>query len=444
MVLVTNGRLITRDSEGKGYYEHGAVAYEGAKIVEVGEEAALRAKYADAEIVDAKGGVIMPAFINAHTHIYSALARGLSIVGNNPTNFYEVLDGTWWAIDRHLMMDGTRASATALYIDSIKQGVTTIFDHHASYGEIPGTLFTISEESRRLGLRSCLCYEVSDRDGEEKCLQAIKENADFITYCQKQNDPMLAAMFGGHALFTISDKTFDRMVEANNGRTGYHIHVSEGMNDVYDSLQNYGRRPVQRLQDHGILGPMTVLGHCIHLNTAEMDIVKATDTMVVNNPQSNMSNAVGCAPVLQMYAKGILVGLGTDAYTHDMIESCKTVVGIQRHNACHPNVGWCEATDMLFKNNPKIAGKYFGREFGVLKPGAAADVAVFDYRPFTPFSDENIDGHILFGFEGRRCTHTVVNGKVLVKDRELNCADEAAINARVMESAKRLWGILNG
>lgn len=189
---------------------------------------------------------------------------------------------------------------------------------------------------------------------------------------------------------------------------------------------------------------MTVLGHCIHLNTAEMDIIKATDTMVVNNPQSNMSNAVGCSPVLQMYAKGILVGLGTDAYTHDMIESCKTVVGIQRHNACHPNVGWCEATDMLFKNNPKIAGKYFGREFGVIKPGAAADVAVFDYRPFTPFSDANIDGHILFGFEGRRCTHTVVNGKVLVKDRELNYADEAAINARVMESAERLWGALNG
>ena len=444
MYLLTNGRVITRDEGGKGYYEKGAVAYEGTKIVEVGEEAALRAKYPQAEIIDARGGVIMPAFINAHTHIYSALARGLSIAGNNPTNFYEVLDGTWWAMDRKLTLEGSRASADALYIDCIKQGVTTIFDHHAAYCEIPGSLFQIGESAKKFGIRSCLCYEVSDRDGEEKCLQAIKENADWITYCEQQKDPMLAAMFGGHALFTISDKTFDRMVEANNGRTGYHIHVSEGMNDVYDSLQNYGRRPVQRLQDHGILGPMTVLGHCIHLNTAEMDIIKATDTMVVNNPQSNMSNAVGCAPVLQMYAKGILVGLGTDAYTHDMIESCKTVVGIQRHNACHPNVGWCEATGMLFENNPKIAGKYFGREFGVLKPGAAADVAVFDYRPFTPFSDENIDGHILFGFEGRRCTHTVVNGKVLVKDRELNCADEAAINARVMESAKRLWGILNG
>ena len=134
MYILTNGRLITRDPNGRGYYEKGAVVYEGSKIVEVGKAAALTAKYPPAEKIDAKGGVIMPAFINAHTHIYSALARGLSIVGNNPTNFFEVLDGTWWAIDRHLTLEGTRASADALYIDSIKQGVTTIFDHHASYG----------------------------------------------------------------------------------------------------------------------------------------------------------------------------------------------------------------------------------------------------------------------------------------------------------------------
>ena len=443
MVLVTNGRLITRDSEGKGYYEHGAVAYEGAKIVEIGEEAALRAKYADAEIVDAKGGVIMPAFINAHTHIYSALARGLSIVGNNPTNFYEVLDGTWWAIDRHLMMDGTRASATALYMDSIKQGVTTIFDHHASYGEIPGTLHTIAQESKRLGLRSCLCYEVSDRDGEEKCLQAIQENADFITECERSKDPMLAAMFGGHALFTISDKTFDRMVAANNGRTGYHIHVSEGMNDVYDSLQNYGRRPVQRLQDHGILGEKTILGHCIHVNTAEMEIIKETGTMVVNNPESNMGNAIGICPVLQLHKRGILLGMGTDAYTNDMLESLKVALCSQRSQNCLPNVGWCEVTDMLFKNNARIGEKYFPATLGVLKAGAAADIIVMDYKPFTPFSDENIDGHMIFGMTGRQCQTTIAAGKVLMKDRVLVNIDEEAENAHILEAAKKLWGDLN-
>ena len=147
---------------------------------------------------------------------------------------------------------------------------------------------------------------------------------------------MLAAMFGGHALFTISDKTFDRMVEANNGRTGYHIHVSEGMNDVYDSLQNYGRRPVQRLQDHGILGPKTILGHCIHVNTAEMEIIKETGTMVVNNPESNMGNAIGICPVLQLYKRGILLGMGTDAYTNDMLESLKVALCSQRSQNCLP------------------------------------------------------------------------------------------------------------
>ncbi len=442
MQLLTNGRLITRDPA-KPYFEKGAVAFEGTKITEVGEEAALRAKYPDARIIDAKGGVIMPAFINAHTHIYSALARGLAIVGNNPTNFYEVLDGTWWAIDRKLTLAGTKASADALYLDCIKQGVTTIFDHHASYCEIPGSLFKIAESAREFGIRSCLCYEVSDRDGEEKCLQGIQENADFITYCEKEQDPMLKAMFGGHALFTISDKTFDRMVAANNGRTGYHIHVSEGMNDVYDSLQNYGRRPVQRLQDHGILGPKTILGHCIHVNSAEIEIIKSTDTMVVNNPESNMGNAVGICPVLPLYKNGILLGMGTDAYTNDMLESLKVALCSQRSNACLPNVAWCEVTDMLFKNNARIGARYFPDELGVLKAGAAADIIVMDYKPYTPFSDANIDGHMIFGMTGRQCQTTIGNGKVLMLDRQLVGVDEEAINAHILEEAKKLWGALN-
>ena len=250
-------------------------------------------------------------------------------------------------------------------------------------------------------------------------------------------------MFGGHALFTISDRTFDRMNAANGGRVGYHIHVSEGMNDVYDSLQNYGRRPVQRLQDHGILGPKTILGHCIHVNTAEMDIIKATDTMCVNNPESNMGNAVGCSPVLQLFKKGILVGLGTDAYTNDMLESIKVALTIQRHNACLPGVGWCEVTDMLFKNNAKMALRAGFPEMGILKAGAAADVIVVDYKPFTPFSDANIDGHMLFGMTGRQCQTTMINGKILMRDRQLTEIDEEAVNAKILEVSKKLWGTLN-
>lgn len=442
MRLLGNGTVMTRWEE-QPLLRDGCVAMEDGVICALGSTAKLRAQYPRAEFVDARGGIIMPGLINAHTHIYSGLARGLSIQGYDPASFYEVLDGMWWNMDRHLDLDGTRASAYATILDCIRDGVTTIFDHHASYKEIPGSLFAIKDVCRELGMRACLCYEVSERDGMEKCGQAIAENAEFAKWAKEENSDMIKAMFGGHALFTISDRTFEKMAAANNGMTGYHIHVAEGMNDVYDSMERYGCRSVNRLLYNGILGEKTILGHCIHLSPAELDIIQATNTMVVNNPESNMGNAVGCAPVLQMFEKGILVGLGTDAYTHDMLESLKVLLIIQRHNACRPNVGWNEATGMLFRNNAALCARYFEKPLGVLKPGAAADVIVMDYKPFTPFGPENLDGHMLFGMMGRNCTHTIINGRVLYKDRQFVDIDEERINAWTLERSKRLWGALN-
>lgn len=255
MLLVGNGRVITRD-ENNPYFEAGAVAIDGDKILAVGNEADLKAQYPDAEYVDAQGGVIMPGLVNAHTHIYSGLARGLSIKGCDPKNFLDNLEMQWWKIDRNLDLDATRASAYATVLDSIRDGVTTIFDHHASYAEVPGSLFAIKDVVEEVGIRSCLCYEVSDRDGQEKCDQAIRENAEFAQWAAKQDSGMIAAMFGGHATFTLSDETMDKMAEANNGLTGFHIHVCEGMNDVWDSRQNRGGiSPVERLLQHNLLGP---------------------------------------------------------------------------------------------------------------------------------------------------------------------------------------------
>lgn len=155
MLLVGNGQLITRDPEFP-YLKDGAVVIDGEVIKDVGSLADMKKAYPDAEFVDAKGGVIMPGLINAHTHIYSGLARGLAIEGHNPTNFFEILDGMWWNIDRHLTIDGTKASAYATILDCIRDGVTTIFDHHASFCEIPGSLFAIKDVAKELGMRSCL------------------------------------------------------------------------------------------------------------------------------------------------------------------------------------------------------------------------------------------------------------------------------------------------
>jgi putative selenium metabolism protein SsnA len=443
MLLIGNGAVCTRDKD-QPWLEQGAVLTDGEQIKAVGQLSQLRSEYPQAEFVDARGGIIMPGLINAHTHIYSGLARGLSIQGNNPTNFLEVLEGTWWNIDRRLSLDGTRASAWATYLECIRNGVTTVFDHHASYGEIEGSLFAIEEVAKQAGVRSVLCYEVSERDGAEKCAAAIQENADFARHCKEENSDMIRAMFGGHALFTISDKTFQAMVKANDGMTGFHIHVAEGMNDVYDSLRNYGCGPVERLLYNGLLGEKTILGHCIHVSPGEMDMIQQTHTMVVNNPESNMGNAVGCSPVLKLWEKGVLIGLGTDAYTHDMLESLKVLLIIQRHNAQLPNVGWAESTGMLFQNNAAIGARYFDKPLGVLKPGAAADIVVMDYQAFTPLGADNIDGHILFGMNGRQCRTTIINGKVLYRDRAFTQIDEAAVSAFCMEQSKKLWGELNG
>ena len=177
MLLIGNGRVITRDQENP-YLEDGAVVISGEKIKEVGSLTEMKAKYPEAEFVDAKGGVIMPGLINAHTHIYSGLARGLSIAGNNPTNFLEVLDGTWWAIDRHLTLEWNKSLCICNCSRLYQKWCDYYFDHHASFGEISGSLFAIKDVVKELGIRSCLCYEVSERDGEEKTLQSIKENVD--------------------------------------------------------------------------------------------------------------------------------------------------------------------------------------------------------------------------------------------------------------------------
>ena len=443
MLLFVNGKVITRDDQ-RPLIENGAVAVQGNEIIKVGDEKELRLEYPEAELIDARGGLIMPGLINAHNHIYSAMARGLSIDGYNPQGFLDILDGMWWTIDRHLSLEQTRQSALATYIDCIKNGVTTVFDHHASFGAVTDSLFTIAQAAEELGVRTCLCYEVSDRDGKEKTRAAIKENADFIKYAQSKKEDMLKGMMGLHASFTISDETFALCRENTPENVGYHIHVAEGIEDLHHSLKHYGKRVVNRLMDLGILGPKTITAHCIYVNPQEMDLLKETDTMVVHNPESNMGNACGCPPTLEIYKRGVLSGLGTDGYTNDMFESYKVANILHKHSLCDANVAWGEIPSMLFEGNRKIANRYFERPLGIIKEGAAADIVVADYNPLTPLTAANINSHMLFGLNGSKIITTMINGKVLMKDRELLYIDEAKVMADCREQAEVLRKSING
>ncbi len=443
MFLIGNGRLFTRD-EKNSYFENGAVVWEGNTIVEVGEFEALKQKYADAEFIDAKGGMIHPAFINTHEHIYSALARGLSIKGYAPNGFLEILDGLWWTIDRNLDNDLTKLSAEATYLECIKNGVTTIFDHHASFGEISGSLFAIEEAARDFGVRSVLCYEISDRDGKEKAHAAIKENVDFAKHALSLKDDFIKGMMGMHASFTISDETMELCRKEKPKEIGYHIHVAEDILDLHRCLKEHGKRIVDRLYDWDVLGEKTLLAHCIYVNPHEMDLIRDTNTMVVHNPESNMGNACGCPPTMEIVHKGILTGLGTDGYTHDMIESWKVANILHKHHLVDPGAAWAEVPEMLFQGNARIANRYFEKKLGVLEKGAAADIIITDYIPPTPMNAGNLNGHMLFGMNGRFVVTTVGNGKVLMKNRELQGIDEERCLAKIREGAARLEKKING
>ena len=443
MIIIGNGRLVTRDPAAP-FYENGAVAVDGNTIRKVGETAAIRSEFPEAEYVDAKGGVIMPAFINTHEHIYSAMARGLSIKGYDPKGFLEILDGMWWTIDRHLTNEATRQSARVTYLDSIKNGVTTVFDHHASFGEIHDSLFAIEDAAKEFGLRTCLCYEISDRDGMDKAKEAVMENAAWIKHALADDSDMIAGMMGMHAQFTISDETMALAAANKPDEVGYHIHVAEGIEDLHHCLKHYGKRIVDRLMDCNILGSKTLLAHCIYVNPHEMELIKGTDTMVVHNPESNMGNACVCPPTMEIVHRGILTGLGTDGYTQDMLESYKVANVLHKHHLCDPNAAWSEVPQMLFEGNAKIAGRYFKKPLGILKEGAAADVIVADYIPRTPMTKDNINSHIVFGMTGRSVVTTMCNGKILMKDRELIGVDEEKVLYEVREEAKKLERSING
>ena len=146
----------------------------------------------------------------------------------------------------------------ATYIDAIKNGVTTVFDHHASFGHIEGSLFEIEKAARETGVRSCLCYEVSDRDGKDKARAAVKENAEFIRHALKDGSDMIAGMMGMHASFTISDKTMELCAAEKPAEVGYHIHVAEGIEDLHACLKTHGKRIIDRLMDCGVLGEKTL------------------------------------------------------------------------------------------------------------------------------------------------------------------------------------------
>jgi len=441
-MLIVNGRLVTWEKENR-VLDGQAVYIEGERVVEIGSQVEMRDKYPEVEEVDAGGQLVMPGNICAHTHFYGAYARGLAIPGFPPKDFPEILKKLWWPLDKALDEQSVRASALVHLVDAIKHGTTTLFDHHASPNFIEGSLDVIAQALDQSGLRAVLCYEVTDRDGEQKAKLGIQENSAFIRKTANGGvaDGRVRATFGLHASLTLSDETLSLCREALGEEGGFHIHVAEHEADEYDSLNKSGMRVVDRLNAHGILGPRTIVAHGVHIDFVEARLLAETGTWLSHQPRSNMNNGVGVAPIESLMRLGINVCLGNDGFTQDMWTEWKTAYLL--HKVWHKDprrMNGLDVVQMGVYNNAALANSFFpGQKLGSLVEGSSADLIFVDYHPFTPLTAGNLPWQILFGFNESMITSTMVAGKFLMRDRKLLTLDEAEIAAQALALAPGVW-----
>jgi putative selenium metabolism protein SsnA len=439
-MLVVHGNLVTWTTPNQVLQDH-ALYIENGIIRQIGPSAQLIRAYADPSPLDAGGKFILPGAICGHTHFYGAFARGLAIPGAPPRDFPEILRKLWWPLDRSLTQDDLRYSALVCLVDAVRHGTTTLFDHHASPNAIDGSLDLLAEAVEKAGVRAALCYEVSDRDGPRKAKAGIAENVRFLRRLADQPHPRLAAMFGLHASLTLSDPTLEACRRELPSEAGFHVHAAEADADQVDSISKSGLRVIARLERHGLLGPRSLLAHCVQVDAAEIEILARTRTWVSHQPRSNMNNGVGAAPVEEMLKAGVRVGLGNDGFSNAMWEEWKAAYLLQKVWHRDPRrMSGLEVAEMAVRHNADLASQFFtDAPIGVLAPGAAADLVIVDYHPFTPLEAENVPWHVLFGFRESMITTTIAAGKVLMQDRQLLTLDEEQITARARELAGRAW-----
>ena len=440
-MLIQNATVITLEPENR-ILEDQAILIEDGRIASVGPQKAVSAWYEDVHRIDARGRFVLPGSICAHTHFYGAFARGMAIPGPAPKDFPEILERLWWPLDKALDPEAIRLSTQVMLVDAIRNGTTTLIDHHASPNAIPGSLDLIAGAVEAAGLRAVLCYEVTDRDGEAKARAGIEENLRALEkYGRPSDGGRVAATFGLHASLTLAEATLSACRDAAPDGTGFHIHVAEHEADEYDSLSRTGERVVDRLHRHDLLGPETIVAHGVHLDAAEIAVLAETRTWLSHQPRSNMNNGVGAAPVESMLRAGVPVCLGTDGFPHTMWEEARFAYMLQKLAHRDPRrMPGDQVFSMLTRNNAALAGRFFpGAALGVIAEGAHADLIFVDYQPHTPLSAGNLPWQMIFGFHERMVTTTICGGQLLMHERELLTVDEAAVAAAAREAAPGVW-----
>jgi 5-methylthioadenosine/S-adenosylhomocysteine deaminase len=431
-LIVAGGTVVTMDGD-RRVIEDGAIAVQGDAIVAVGPRSGIERNYAAKRTIDAKGKLVLPGLINGHTHAAMTLFRGLKDdVTLNVWLTKYIFPAEAKNVNEDFVRWGTRLAA----LEMIHGGTTTFADMY--YFED-----AVAEETKAAGMRGVLGetwidFPAPDNSSED-AMAAYTEK--FLK--RWQGDPLIHAAVAPHSIYTCSEKTLRDSAEmARKYHAPILIHVAETKKELDDSREKNGRTPVGYLEHIGFLGPDVVAAHCIWVNAADEKILAEHGVGCVHNPSSNMMLASGVAPVPELRAAGVHVGLGTDGPAGsnndlDLMEEMDLAAKLQKITKMDPQALGAEAA-LEMATIEGARALHMDKEIGSLEAGKKADVIVLNLDVPNAVPMYDVYSQIVYALKASEVETVIIGGKVVMKDDKVLTENEPEVLAKAREYGKKV------
>src|SRR5678815_4222952 len=431
-LLVTGGTVVTMDGS-RAILEDGALAVKGDTIIAVGPRSELEARYSAAQTLDAKGKLVLPGFINGHTHVPMTLFRGLhDDVTLNDWLYKYIFPAEAKNVNEEFVRWGTRLAAA----EQIRGGVTTFADMY--YFED-----AVAQETKAAGMRGVLGETFIDFPAPDN-----KSETEMLAYTEKflkkwQGDPLIHAAVAPHSIYTCSQKTLqDSAALARKYHAPILIHTSEMKKEWEDSMKNNGMSPVQYLDKIGLLGPDVVSAHCIFVDAADEKTLAQKQVGCVHNPSSNMMIASGVSPVADMRAAGVAVGLGTDGpagSNNDLdlmeeIDLAAKLAKVTKHDPLALNAK--AVVEMATIDGARAL--HMDKEIGSIEAGKKADLILIGLDEPNAVPMYDVYAQITYALKGNDVETVVIGGRAVMRDHKLLTVNEQKAVAKAREYQKSI------
>ena len=429
-LIVTHGIVVTMDGA-RAIYQDGSVAVRGDSIVAVGLSANVESRFNARQVIDAHGGLVLPGFINGHTHVPMTLFRGLhDDVTLNDWLYKYIFPAEKKNVTEDFVRWGTRLAVA----EQIRAGVTTFADMY--YFED-----AVAEETKAAGMRGVLGETFIDFPAPDN-----KSEAEMLAYTENflkrwQGDPLIHAAAAPHSIYTCSKKTLqDSAALARKYHAPILIHVAEMKKEWEDSEKANGMSPVAYLDKIGVLGPDVVAAHCIFVDAADRKMLAERGAGCVHNPSSNMMIASGVAPVPEMRAAGVAVGLGTDGPAGsnndlDLMEEIDLAAKLAKISKMDPlALNAKSVVEMATIDGARAL--HLEKEIGSIEVGKKADLVLISLDEPNAVPMYDIYAQISYSLKGSDVQTVVIGGKIVMLDRKLFTIDEPKVLEKAREYGK--------